>query len=184
MEILNLMLAKLFRRRTKPLDEIFPILRGVEIQTATALHRNAKCFICTLTRLNASQCVDAQFLEEVSEFTARNKSFWTIGLTPWPLLAAELARSPEAEIFSDLEQMRREPGCRIVASVAEVMIGSFGGVSRMAFGLIGAPVDNLFKATLDLPRSASWIGRELANEMGVSSSVVEIVGSASYLQLT
>lgn len=104
-------------------------------------------------------------------------------MVPIPLLSAEVAKSPETLIVDEIKQMLQEADFRIVASVADVMIGSFGGSVRMDYGIIGNPVDNLLKATLSLPNAYSWVTRDLVDSLGCSPDAEQLVGETSFFQV-
>jgi hypothetical protein len=147
------------------------------------LYRLAKCYICTITMLNSNQSITPLFLERVSNRSGRNRVFLTLCVVPIPLLSAEVTTAREREIIEELKQMLLEADFRIVASVADVMIGAFGGSYRNGYGIIGNPVDNLLKATLSLPNTSSWITRDLADALGSPRDAEQLVGETSFFRV-
>ena len=147
------------------------------------LYRPAKCYICTVTLLNSDQFVTPSLLESISNQSGRNRLFRTLNVLPMPLLSAEVATNAEVNIIKELKEMLQEAEFRIVASVADVMTGSFGGKDRMEFGIIGKAVETLLKATLSLPNAYSWMTRDVADALTFSRDAEQLVGETSFFRV-
>jgi hypothetical protein len=148
------------------------------------MYKLARCYICTITMLNSSQSTTPFFLEKVSKRGGKNHAFWTLNLVPIPLLSADVSTSPEILIVTELKVMLQEADFRIVASLADVKIGSFGSIdNRVGFGIIGNPVDNLLKATLSLPNTSSWISSDIADAVGSPHDAEQLVGGTSFFRV-
>jgi hypothetical protein len=146
-------------------------------------NRFAKCYICTVTMLNSDQFVTPSLLERISNQSGRNRLFRTLNVLPMPLLSAEVTTNTEVDIIRELKEMLQEAEFRIVALVADVMTGSFGGKDRMEFGIIGKPVETLLKATLSLPNANSWMTRDVADAIGCPTDAEQSVGETSFFQV-
>jgi hypothetical protein len=148
-----------------------------------SLYRPAKCYICTVTLLNSDQFVTPSLLERISNQSGRNRLFRTLNVLPMLLLSAEVATNTEVNIIKELKEMLQEAEFRIVASVADVLTGSFGGKDRMEFGIIGKAVETLLKATLSLPNAYSWMTRDLADALAFSRNAEQLVGETSFFRV-